>query len=157
MHRATYRRLMHAACTTALSNYYVRGRLRSVRLTAVYGASMWTMDMTQVEMADTAPENVPPQSADAVKAAIDLLVRVSKMWSDVHELSHLEEDGLGLLLAAGLVERGLVIGLRVVVRCRERHSTQRDSSLRRTIPIRYTCYAHTTARVATQQRSLTHP
>ncbi len=65
-------------------------------------------------MADPAPPDVKPPSAEAVKAAMDLLPRVPKTWSAMPELSRLEEEGLGLLVAADLVERRVVVGLRTV-------------------------------------------
>ena len=55
-----------------------------------------------------------PPSPQAVDAAMELLPRVPKTWGGVPELSDLESQGLGLLVAGGLVERKLPMRLRSV-------------------------------------------
>jgi len=50
----------------------------------------------------------------AMEAGMKLLARVLKTWAAVPELSQLEQKGLGLLVAAGLVERRLCLRLRAV-------------------------------------------
>ena len=62
---------------------------------------------------NTTTDAVPP-SREAVEAAIQLLRGVPRAWGDVPELSHLEGQGLGLLVAGGLVERRLSLRLRAV-------------------------------------------
>ncbi len=60
------------------------------------------------------PTDSFPSSPEAVEAATQLLGRVPKTWAAVPELTHLESQGLGLLVAGGLVERRLSMLLRAV-------------------------------------------
>jgi hypothetical protein len=60
------------------------------------------------------PTDFSPPSPEAMEAAVQLLGRVPKTWAAVPELSHLESQGLGLLVAGGLVERRLSMRLRAV-------------------------------------------
>jgi len=53
-------------------------------------------------------------SPETVEAAMTVLSRVPKTWAAVPGLSHLESQGLGLLVAGGLVERRISMRLRVV-------------------------------------------
>jgi hypothetical protein len=54
----------------------------------------------------------PPPPWQTVETALGLLSRVPKTWAAVPELSHLESQGLGLLVNCGLVERRLSLRLR---------------------------------------------
>jgi len=58
--------------------------------------------------------DISPPTQEVLDAAMKLLPGIAKTWAAVPELSQLEEEGLGLLVAGGFVERRISLHLRAV-------------------------------------------